>query len=336
MQLDGPPSGSGGTRGGGGHFGGEGGDNEQPPPAIIECSTRQENTTEENVTETTREREKPKRRMDDDLKMQNDANVKNMFKVIDSSGWQPVVTTGDEYPVRVWKKKILPGTYVANGAVDEEAATKFACIKATAVILAPPQEVYKLFLDNSRVSEYNEHCAKLEDVEYLSKDTKIAWSATNPYDSFGITKARDFLTMVHYRRLPDGTRIVVNRPVVHPARPAGGTYQRAELMLAGNVIRPVKGHPDKTELTLITHINPGGIADNAVGAAIINKLTASSPVEFIKKLEAAARKTMKPSGAALVERSPAEQASALMHRLQHRLDNLQQKLESWQPRIALR
>jgi hypothetical protein len=34
----------------------------------------------------------------------------------------------------------------------------------------------------------------------------------------------------------------------------------------------VPGHPTKTKITLITHINPGGIVDNAVGAAISNKV----------------------------------------------------------------
>jgi|MDSY01.1.fsa_nt_gb hypothetical protein len=222
------------------------------------------------------------------LKAQNDANLKNMFQVIDSDGWQHVITSDGEDPVTVWKKIIVPGTYLANDAANDEAAAKFACIKATAVISAPPQEVYKLFLDNSRVNEYNEHCAKLEDVEYLSKDTKIAWSATAAFAN-GIIKGRDFVTMVHYREQPDGALIAVNRPATHPSRPQGSKYQRAEVLLAGNVIRPVKGQPDKTFLTLITHINPGGIVDNAIGAAITNKMTATSPVEFIRKLEAAAR-----------------------------------------------
>ena len=223
-----------------------------------------------------------------ELKAQNDANVRNMFDIINSGGWQHVITSEGETPVTVWKKTILPGTYMANDASNDEAAVKFACIKATAVISAPPREVYKLFLDNLRVNEYNEHCAKLEDVEYLSKDTKIAWSATAAFAN-GIIKGRDFVTMVHYREQPDGALIAVNRPATHPSRPQGSKYQRAEVLLAGNVIRPVKGQPDKTFLTLITHINPGGIVDNAIGAAITNKMTATSPVEFIRKLEAAAR-----------------------------------------------
>jgi len=276
-------------RGEGGGDGGEissaDGTGEEPPALIIKPDSG--NTTEEKNTT----KESAGQRLTDDLRAQNDANVQNMFKVIDSSGWKHVVTVEGEYPVTVWKKTIEPGTYIATGAANDAAAAKFACIKATAIIDAPPREVYKLFLDNLRVNEYNEHCAILEDVERLSKDTKIAWSATNP---MGMVKARDFLTMVHYRKMPDGTFVVVNRPAVHPSRPAGGRYQRAEILLAGNVMKPVKGHPEKTALTLITHVNPGGIVDNPIGAALINTLTSKKPVEYIEKLEAAARKTMRP------------------------------------------
>jgi len=44
------------------------------------------------------------------------------------------------------------------------------------------------------------------------------------------------------------------------------------VLLAGNVMAPVAGNPNLTHLTLITHINPGGVVDNAVGAALSNKV----------------------------------------------------------------
>ena len=62
-----------------------------------------------------------------------------------------MVTTSGERPISVWSKKLAPGTHLQSEAADDVAAAKFSCIKATAVIQAPPQTVYKLFLDNSRV-----------------------------------------------------------------------------------------------------------------------------------------------------------------------------------------
>ena len=59
-------------------------------------------------------------------------------------------------------------------------------------------------------------------------------------------------------------------------------------MLAGNIMQPIQGEPDKCMFTMITHVNPGGVVDNPVGAKIVNALAANAPVEFVTKLEAAA------------------------------------------------
>lgn len=58
------------------------------------------------------------------------------------------------------------------------------------------------------LQEYNEFCAQIRDLEQLSEDTKLTWSASARIGPF---KERDFVTRVHYRTLPDGTRLVANR-----------------------------------------------------------------------------------------------------------------------------
>ncbi|CAM9390375.1 unnamed protein product, partial [Discosporangium mesarthrocarpum] len=60
--------------------------------------------------------------------------------------------------------------------------------------------------------EYNDNCKEVEDLEYLAPTTKVTWAATPRYGPF---KARDFVTIVHYRTLADGTMVVVNRPIEH-------------------------------------------------------------------------------------------------------------------------
>ncbi len=40
-------------------------------------------------------------------------------------------------------------------------SAQFAAVKATGIIDAPLQQVYDLFTDNSRVSEYNEYCKEV-------------------------------------------------------------------------------------------------------------------------------------------------------------------------------
>lgn len=60
--------------------------------------------------------------------------------------------------------------------------------------------------------EYNDNCRQVKDLERFSPDTKVSWAASPRYGPF---KSRDFVTIVHYRTLEDGTMVVVNRPVEH-------------------------------------------------------------------------------------------------------------------------
>ncbi|CAB1102757.1 unnamed protein product [Ectocarpus sp. CCAP 1310/34] len=173
----------------------------------------------------------------------------------------------------------------SGGIVDEEAAAKFACVKAMGTLDARASDLYKLFLDNERVHEYNDNCKEVRDLERLSDDTKVSWACTPRYRPF---KARDFVTAVHYRTLEDGTMMVVNRPVEHPAARRGKKYVRAEILIATNIMRPNREDPSKTDFISVTHINPGGIADSRIGAKIVNKLCAKAPVNLLVALERSA------------------------------------------------
>lgn len=69
---------------------------------------------------------------------------------------------------------------------DASKATQFACVKATAILAVPPEVVYLLFADNSRVGEYNEHCREVMDLEILSPDSKITWAASGRMGPFKV------------------------------------------------------------------------------------------------------------------------------------------------------
>jgi hypothetical protein len=156
-----------------------------------------------------------------------------------------------------------------------------------------------MFVDASKVKEYNEHIVSMEDRAEFSKRidsstgiehwTKLTWSSTPSYGPF---KPRDFFSVVHFRRYPDGSFIVLNRPAYHSSgsNPADADkkhrYLRATVLLAGNIIRPAPGN--RTHLTMIAHVNPAGGGDTRAGAFFANKLCAAAPPAFIRKLEAAA------------------------------------------------
>ena len=123
---------------------------------------------------------------------------------MEGDGWTFVSedTSGHD-PITVYKKTVPPGTHVqsASGEADEAAAEKHACIKVTALLNAAPHDLYQLFLDNSRVSEYNEHCALLEDVEVCSRDTKVSWSVTGAFGPFKVRVSGGWAGH-HYHRYP--------------------------------------------------------------------------------------------------------------------------------------
>ena len=123
--------------------------------------------------------------------------------------------------------------------------------------------------------------------------------------------------MVHYASSKKSKAlVVVNRPATHSSKPVGSKYQRGEILLvrnhfdalplslspllpfstrthrfqAGNIMEAVEGEPNQTRFTMITHVNPGGVVDNPLCAKIMNRLSASAPIDFVQKLEAAANR----------------------------------------------
>ncbi|CAN0376655.1 unnamed protein product, partial [Ectocarpus sp. 8 AP-2014] len=95
---------------------------------------------------------------------------------------------------------------------------------------------------------------------------------------------RDFVTVVNVRRLEDGSIVVVNRGYRHPEAPPSTEYVRGEVILAANVIRPDPKDRNRTQFTLLTQVDPGGIAP----AWIVNKISAHDPVDFLERVETAA------------------------------------------------
>ncbi|CAM9907926.1 unnamed protein product [Ectocarpus sp. 12 AP-2014] len=223
------------------------------------------------------------------LQAANDASVEAVLAVIESDGWEHVTEKSGVVVVRKFvpppPKAPSSSSSSSGGIVDEGAAAKFACVKAMGTLDARASDLYKLFLDNERVHEYNDNCEEVRDLEWLSDDTKVSWACTPRYRPF---KARDFVTAVHYRTLEDGTMMVVNRPVEHPAARRGKKYVRAEILIATNIMRPNREDPSKTDFISVTHINPGGIADSRIGAKIVNKLCAKAPVSLLVALERSA------------------------------------------------
>eukprot|EP01039_Chlorochromonas_danica_P009364 gene9364-10339_t len=196
---------------------------------------------------------------------------------------------GERMGVKVEKCFLHPGVFVSTK--DASKGDKHACIKSSGIINAPPEKIFRLFLDNQRVKEYNDHCAQVRDLYHFPHGTRKAWSklvyaVSPPYGPF---KARDFCSVVHCERRGKHRYIIMNRPAYLHRHPPSHDYVRGTILLAGNIIEPCE-EEGKSKLTMIAHVNPGGGADTATAAWLVNKLCARGPPDFIRKVEKAAQK----------------------------------------------
>ena len=153
-------------------------------------------------------------------------------------------------------------------------------MKSSHVINAPPSKILQLLEDNSRVHQYNGLAERgtMRDIEVISDDTIIKWVKAVPIFPF---KTREFCTLVHVRKLKDGTIVVLHRSTLHPAAPITPKYCRASIVLGANIIQPILGDPNRSKLTMLSQLDPGGI----IPPMVINNICANGPIGFFKGVE---------------------------------------------------
>lgn len=195
-----------------------------------------------------------KRRASMHFSIMNDITLNKVLNMIDpnDNDWTLIKT---EDGISVYRK------FLGIGSIG----SRYACVKCTGTVKAPPLKVFELFEDNTRVKEYNTLFEDGKDLEMVAENTKIVWASSTPVFPF---KARDFCTVVHTRKLKDGTLVVLNRAIKHKEAPPSQKYVRGSIILGANIIQPVQGHPHMAKLTMITQVDPGGFAP----PMIVNKV----------------------------------------------------------------
>lgn len=99
---------------------------------------------------------------------------------------------------------------------DQHDDTLYPCVKCISTIDAPIEDVCAYLSDKSTFQEYNDVIDYHKDVEEISPSAKICW---NQSPQILFLKPRDFVTFCHHRWKKDGTAIIVNQAVEHPAYP---------------------------------------------------------------------------------------------------------------------
>jgi len=208
----------------------------------------------------------------------NDATLSKVLKLIDPAdpGWQQI---------RSQDGVLVSRKFIGGGGGGQSQSFKYALVKAEGVVKASPKDILRLFEDNTRVSEYNKYFQEGRDLEDVAENTKIVWASSPPIFPF---KPRDFCTVVHFRKLKDGTVVVLNRAAEHPDAPVTSQYTRGKIVLGANIIQPVPRAPHLCRLTMLTQVDPGGFAP----PVIVNQICTFGPVGFFKLVESAARRPM--------------------------------------------
>lgn len=206
---------------------------------------------------------------------QNDANLNRVLDMIDM----------DAPGSKEWQfMKEEAGYSLYRRFFKQAQGSKFACVMVRGVVNASPKKIMALFEDDTRRSEYNNMYLRGDDLEYVADNTKIQWACTPPVFPL---KARDFVTLVHIRKLKDGTLVYLNTPSEHKRKPAGSEgFVRGRIVLAANIMQPIKGKPNQCDVTMMTQLDLGGFAP----APIVNQLCLSGPIGFMKNLDMIANK----------------------------------------------
>jgi len=212
----------------------------------------------------------------------NSELTSKILKAFSISGWVQVTKKDG---IEVWKRDasdIETGSFPQGVGPKKSGRGKFLCVRAQGIIDANINEVYKLFQTNDYVLEYNSMCQECLDVGWLDPSTKLTWASSK---RIGPILPRDFVTRCHYRRLRDGTVVLatMSEPLLCEEFRQGGEYCRMDVTLGGYLLRPID-NGRKTEFSMLSLANPGGVLDSQVGAMISNMVCATGPITFISNV----------------------------------------------------
>jgi hypothetical protein len=172
-------------------------------------------------------------------------------------GW---VFSHEEKDVAVWTKK--------TGATG-------VCVKGVGVINSSPMDVLSIICDVTKRKWYDDMISEGRVLEEVDDCTQVVYQL---YKAGALCKtgARDFVHVSYWRRLPNGTCVLVGKSIEHPsmpsASPPAGTT-RAEVVCAGWVIKPSIKDPNRALATYVLHLDLKG----SVPAAMVNVIVRKQP-----------------------------------------------------------
>ena len=202
-----------------------------------------------------------------------------------SNAWSPIPSEDISLHKRRFEFE-TPPSYLSD--IDKLAFRRHECVRGIGIVNAPPDAIFEAFRDNAKILEFNDNIQRIKDLYTfpvrVTQDsitlTKVSWSKASP-KNIPFVKPREFYSIVSFTKFRNGTYVIINRPAYLFGEPKDAQSVRGSLLLSGNIIEP---YQNRTKITQVIHINPGGSADSAAIAWIINRRQLGSYI-FIKSLE---------------------------------------------------
>lgn len=161
----------------------------------------------------------------------------------------------------------------------------YPCIRVQTTIDAPLEMVCRYLADEKSLPDYNALVQKHKDLEDITPYSKICWGQS-PKILF--VKPRDFVTFCHHRWKRDGTQVVVNQACNHDdydyLEKTDKKSLKAYALRGGNFISPHPEDPNKTNLCIVAHANPGPDISPYWTRVAVNQLVQIEPFKLFHKI----------------------------------------------------
>jgi START domain len=207
-------------------------------------------------------------------------------------GWTPI--DDGTSPVAMHRRSVSNHPSYLHGR-DKESSSRHDMVRAVGILDAPPAHIFKLIKDNSFILQCNENIVSIRDLHYFPHkyrfsydiQTKVAVSIVRPKNTIlGLIVPREFHTIVSFIRFMNGTYAVLNRPayILKEDSSSSSMVVKGSMLFSCNLLEPYG--VNQTRLTQYLQINPGGAADTAAVAWILNRKHLST-YAYIKQIERA-------------------------------------------------
>ncbi|KAL7465242.1 hypothetical protein ACHAXS_005574 [Conticribra weissflogii] len=162
-------------------------------------------------------------------------------------------------------------------------------IRCEAIVNMSPKALVDLLIDSNRVKEYNKMSIGRDDIAVLHEDdkcvTKVCVGRSKPPM---LGKILQLKSLIHMEELPGGGQeagyVIISRAVAHSDDAEAAEDPKvihSEMLMGLNVIRAVKGEPDRCILINLNHLR-----SPMIPMMMAKRLGLSAAVNFINDIRA--------------------------------------------------